>query len=464
MPEDRLGRYELIDVIDRGAMGVVYRAYDPLIGRTVAIKTIECSGLSRDELATFERRFFREAKSAGQLNHPNIVTIHEVGREGDHAYMVMEFINGRSLRSILDSGLVLSESQIIDIAEQVACGLAAAHAGEVVHRDIKPANIVVLENGAVKITDFGVALIPHGSTTHAGTVLGSPKYMSPEQILGKEVDGRSDIFALGVVLYEMLTGKPPFEGDDLAAILHAILNTTPPAPSSRRRQTHPGFDRIVAKALAKDPADRYQTAYEMAEDLEACLPRPSEPGSSQPLRDIGHRSPRIGITIAGLAAIFAIAFGGWLGLHAKRAEPPRAAIPPPIVKAEAPPVAKEIAPPEVKEPARQAAKAPVPMATKAKPQQATKRAPAPVVRKPAQQTARFAPQPTNRERPQSGAAPAAAAPDKKWEKMREELAACGTFNIFCQAKVRWRHCKDNWGKVPDCPNNATNDSLGGLPN
>jgi serine/threonine-protein kinase len=248
-------------------MGVVYRALDPLIERTVAIKTFACAGLPAAEVEAFERRFFREAKLAGGLSHPNIVTVYDVGRSGDLAYIAMEFLEGWSLRQVLDSGVVLPAERIAEMAAQVADGLAFAHASGIVHRDIKPANIMVLSNETVKIADFGVALLPAGSGTLDGAVFGSPKYMSPEQVTGKVVDGRSDIFSLGAVLYEMLTGLAPFGGHELTAILYQVLNTDPPPPSSRRRQLPTAFDRIVARAMAKDPADRYQSAADFAADL-----------------------------------------------------------------------------------------------------------------------------------------------------------------------------------------------------
>jgi serine/threonine-protein kinase len=265
-PHAALGRYEILAEVAQGAMGVVYKARDPLIDRLVAIKTVGL-GLSNAETEAYERRFFREAKSAGRLNHPNVVTIHDVGKSGDTAYIAMEFLDGRSLREILDSGVVLPPERIADIVAQVAEGLAYAHRHQVVHRDVKPANIMVLENGAVKITDFGIALLPTGTRTLAGNVFGSPRYTSPEQVMGRTVDGRSDIFSLGAVLYEMLTGLPPFSGADLNSILTQVLHDPTPAPSSHNRALPRAFDHIVAKALAKDPGDRYQDAQDMATDL-----------------------------------------------------------------------------------------------------------------------------------------------------------------------------------------------------
>jgi len=264
----QLGRYEILSELGQGAMGVVYKAVDPLIDRTVAIKTINLN-LSKDELVDFEERFNREAKSAGRLSHPNIVTIYDVGRADHVAFMAMEYLEGRELKEIVASGEVLQPERISEIIAQVADGLAYAHEHGIVHRDIKPANIMVLRNGSVKITDFGIAKMSSGSRTQIGIILGSPKYMSPEQVAGKPVDGRSDIFSLGAVLYELLTGKPAFGGEDntLTSIMYRILNEIPSPPASVNPTIPGSFDHIVARALAKEPEMRYQSAREMANDL-----------------------------------------------------------------------------------------------------------------------------------------------------------------------------------------------------
>jgi serine/threonine-protein kinase len=263
---ERLGRYQIIEVLGYGAMGVVYQARDPLLDRTVALKAVDLE-LSGEDSAAFERRFYREARSAGRLNHSNIVTIHDVGKSDSVAYIAMELLQGQSLRDILDSGVVLPPEKIVDISAQVADGLAFAHENGVIHRDIKPANVMVLDSGRVKITDFGIALLPMGSRTLAGTVFGSPKYMSPEQVVGDDVDGRADVFSLGAVLYELLTGFAPFFGGDLDAVLSRVVGEMPAAPSSRNKSIPPAFDYIVGKAMAKDPAERYATAQAMATDL-----------------------------------------------------------------------------------------------------------------------------------------------------------------------------------------------------
>jgi eukaryotic-like serine/threonine-protein kinase len=311
MSLDPLGRYEILQELGRGAMGVVYKARDPLIDRTVAIKSVDLD-TSLEEGEAFERRFYREAKSAGRLNHLNIVTIHDVGRSGDSAYIAMEFLEGRSLREIIESGVVLPQEQIADIAAQIADGLACAHQNGVVHRDIKPANIMLLDSGTVKITDFGIALLPKGSRTIAG-VFGSPKYISPEQVVGKEADGRSDIFALGAVLYELLTGSPAFTASDLDAVLCQVINEVPAAPSTRNRNIAPGFDHIVAKAMAKHPDDRYPNAQEMAHDLRnfRILEQPAEMQESN--RTLERRSRRR-------------ASGATGRLSAEAADPPAASV------------------------------------------------------------------------------------------------------------------------------------------
>lgn len=264
-------------------MGAVYKAVDPLIERTVAIKTIGLQ-LSKAERAEFEERFYREAKSAGRLSHANIVTIYDVGETDDIAYIAMEYVEGKSLREMLDSGVVLPTELIVRIVGRVANALHYAHENHVVHRDIKPANIMITSNRDVKIMDFGIAQIPTGSRTQLGTVLGSPKYMAPEQVTGQATDGRTDIFALGVVLYEMLTGTTPFNGDNLSAIMYQVLNADPAPPSTVNSRVPPAFDRIVRRALAKRPEDRYQTAREFARDLKQLGAVAAEPAHRLPAR------------------------------------------------------------------------------------------------------------------------------------------------------------------------------------
>jgi eukaryotic-like serine/threonine-protein kinase len=262
-----LGRYKIISEIGQGAMGVVYKAVDPIIDRTVAIKTINLN-LSKSELEEYEARFQQEIKAAGRLNHPNIVTIYDVGKTDQVAYMAMEFLEGKELKDMIASGLIPPADQVVDIITQVADGLSFAHQQDIVHRDVKPSNIMVMKGGIAKITDFGIARLPNSAVkTMTGLILGSPRYMSPEQVIGKAIDARSDIFSLGVVLYEALTSVAPFDGDNVNAIMYATVNTTPPPPSAHARAVPPMLDLIVAKAMAKLLEDRYQSVKELADDL-----------------------------------------------------------------------------------------------------------------------------------------------------------------------------------------------------
>jgi serine/threonine-protein kinase len=262
-----LGRYKIVSEIGQGAMGTVYKAVDPIIDRTVAIKTINLN-LSRQELEEYEARFQQEIKAAGRLNHPNIVTIYDVGKTEQVAYMAMEFLEGQELKDIIATGKLPPVEQVVDIIAQVADGLWFAHQQDIVHRDVKPSNIMVLRGGIAKITDFGIARLPNSAVkTMTGLILGSPRYMSPEQVIGKQLDTRTDIFSLGVVLYEALTGQAPFDGDNVNAIMYATVNTTPPPPSTHNRGIPAMLDLIVAKAMAKSLDDRYQTVKEFADDL-----------------------------------------------------------------------------------------------------------------------------------------------------------------------------------------------------
>jgi eukaryotic-like serine/threonine-protein kinase len=267
---ETLGRYKIVDVIGRGAMGTVYKAVDPAIGRVVAIKTINLS-LGTEELEEFEARFQQEIQAAGRFTHPNIVTIFDVGRTDQVAYMAMEYLNGRELKDLFAEGRRLNVETTVELILQAADGLAFAHDHDIVHRDVKPSNIMVinLPNGVLaKITDFGIARMSGSAVkTMTGVILGSPRYMSPEQVIGKSIDHRSDIFSLGVVLYETLTGAAPFDGDNLTAIMYATINAHPAPPSSLNPAAPQMLDLIVAKALAKKVDERYQGMREFASDL-----------------------------------------------------------------------------------------------------------------------------------------------------------------------------------------------------
>jgi serine/threonine-protein kinase len=264
----KLGRYELLEELGHGAMGTVYRARDPLIDRVVAIKTIQMT--MQEELAEYQARFYQEARAAGKLSHPNIVTVYDIGNAGRIAFIAMEFLAGQELAALLAQGEPLPPAQAVDIAAQVACGLAYAHEHQVVHRDIKPANILI-DGSRVKIADFGIARMRFSRTqTESGAIVGSPRYMSPEQVLGRRTGPQSDLFSLGVVLYEMLTGRAPFTGREVNALMFQILNVAPPVPGALNPAVPEMLNLVVAKAMAKAPADRYFDAGELAADLRQC--------------------------------------------------------------------------------------------------------------------------------------------------------------------------------------------------
>jgi serine/threonine-protein kinase len=266
-----LGRYSIEERIGRGSMGIVYLGKDPRIGRTVAIKTMT---LARDDADGGEigRRFFREAKAAGRLSHPNIVTIYDVGEDQGVAYIAMDYLHGEDLKSHCDNGSLLGFDAVMKIGAHVADALDYAHANQVVHRDIKPGNIVYEpESGRVKVTDFGVAFLSDGNATRSAMVLGSPSYMSPEQVQGKPLDGRSDIFSLGVTLFQLATGQLPFGGRPIATLMYRIATEPHPEVQSVRADVPDGLAEIIDKALQKGPEDRYQTGASLARDLRLCL-------------------------------------------------------------------------------------------------------------------------------------------------------------------------------------------------
>jgi serine/threonine protein kinase len=264
-----LGRYQIVGELGRGAMGAVFRALDPLIDREVAIKTL-LPDLPREVLEEVRERFIREARSAGRLSHPNIVTIFDVGEQDGIAYIAMELLKGHSLLEVLKHPQRLAFATIANVIAQVADALDMALQHNIVHRDVKPANIMVDNAGRVKLTDFGVAYVPASTITGNGTALGSPRYMSPEQVTGAPIDPRSDIFSLGVVLYELLTKRTPFEHEGDTTIF-ALMNRIASTPHSPVREVDPSvpapFEHIVDRALAKKPAERYPRAGEMAREL-----------------------------------------------------------------------------------------------------------------------------------------------------------------------------------------------------
>jgi serine/threonine protein kinase len=269
----KAGRYEILGELGRGGMGVVYRAKDPSIGRIVAVKTIQLSeegtGLSHAQLV---ERFQTEARAAGLLTHPNIVVIYDVGESDGVYYITMELVNGKSLQSMLDADEKFSLPRLLGIMDQVCSALQFAHDHRVVHRDIKPANIMLTSDDFVKITDFGTAQIMQYGAAQQTSTMGTPGYMSPEQIKGKAVDGRTDIFSLGVMLYEMTTGQKPFRGQDIATILYHILNEEPVPPQQLNPNIPLGVGSTIMKAMAKSPYLRYETCRELMDDLKNYRP------------------------------------------------------------------------------------------------------------------------------------------------------------------------------------------------
>jgi serine/threonine-protein kinase len=255
-------------------MGVVYHAKDPRIDRSVALKVLRRDYAGDDY---FVQRFFKEAVAIGRLSHPNIVTVYDVGQGEDTIYLAMELVEGRALSDLIKEGL-LDMQGAVRIGMQVADALNYAHSRGIVHRDIKPANIILNEDRQVKITDFGIAHVEDVSATlqtHAGEILGTPVYMSPEQVLGKMPDGRSDLYSLGVVLYEMTTGRRPFTGPGMAAIFNAVTQDTPAAPAAVNPAIPKALSNLILKSLEKKPDRRFQTGQEMVEALDACLATPA---------------------------------------------------------------------------------------------------------------------------------------------------------------------------------------------
>jgi serine/threonine-protein kinase len=266
----QIGRYVILGELGRGAMGVVFRAQDPVLDRQLAIKTVFVPAEDADR-KEYELRFTQEARAAGRLAHPGIVTIYDVGHEGGVVYMAMELLEGVDLGA--QSALRrFSVAESLAIVERVADALAFAHDRGVVHRDIKPPNIMLIGDGRVKIMDFGIARIRSSDLkTQTGLMMGTPRYMSPEQVAGRPVDQRSDIFSLGTVLYELLTGTRLFAGNDATEIMHNVARSRPIPPSRLNRQVSAMLDLVVAKAQEKDAAERYQDAHQFAADLRACL-------------------------------------------------------------------------------------------------------------------------------------------------------------------------------------------------
>ncbi len=275
---NKVGRYELLAKVGQGAMGVVYRAQDPTIRRVIALKVLPAdpttSGGGGGGTATRSTAgsFEREAQAAGALLHPNIVTLYDAGRDGDWYYLAMEFIEGGTFAAEISERGKIAPQRAAEVVAAVADALDFAHERGVVHRDIKPANLMILKDQSVKVADFGIARLTSAASTMTGDLMvGTPHYMSPEQVRGGKIDGRSDVFSLGVVLYEALTGRKPFQAETLAAVLNSIINTTPPAPNAVDADLPPELSAVVMRAIARKPEDRYARGKDMARDLHRFL-------------------------------------------------------------------------------------------------------------------------------------------------------------------------------------------------
>lgn len=267
-----IGRYEIVDELGHGAMGSVFRAHDPAMDRIVALKTILAVALASEQGGEYRQRFYREARAAGALAHPGIVPVFDVGEHEGVPYLVMEYVNGRTLADAMRKGERISLGRLCEIGEQIADALGYAHRNGVIHRDIKPANILLTSRETYgherpRITDFGVAKLAAGEITTTGQLLGTPAFMPPEQFTGAPIDGRTDLFSLGVILYWMATGDQPFPGETMTTVSYKIVHTEPIPPGKLNPAIPPALDRAILKCLAKNPADRYQTGEELAQAL-----------------------------------------------------------------------------------------------------------------------------------------------------------------------------------------------------
>ena len=394
--QGKLGKYELRGTLGRGAMGTVYDGWDPAIDRRVAIKTVRLADADDEETAEALARFKREAQAAGRLSHPNIVGVYDYGETDQLAYIVMEFVEGRSLKTVIDQQKRLPPVEAVEVMRQVLAGLAYSHARGVIHRDIKPANMMMTGDGQVKIADFGIARIESSSMTSVGTVMGTPAYMPPEQFLGEPVDARSDIYAAGVMLFHLLTGERPYEGS-MTSIMHRVLNAEAPPRASSRIGAPAAFDGVIAKAMARAPADRFANAGAFSAALTEALTAPAppaghddedatmvarapavKPATIAPVRvtpvtpgkpDLpeskpGRSGPNLPLYGAGAAALLLAAGGAvWL-LRPGPGTPPAAAIPSSPVVTPAAPLPSATEPPAKPVPAITRPEPPAPAAQK----------------------------------------------------------------------------------------------------
>jgi serine/threonine-protein kinase len=310
------GRYEIVRELGKGAMGVVYQAHDPNIGREIALKVLRSDRMSSED---FVQRFLKEAKAIGRMSHQNIVTVYDVGEDQGTVYIAMELLEGVPLNTYARENS-LGVEQIADIGIQVALSLDYAQSRGIVHRDIKPQNIMATTGGAVKLTDFGIAHIEDPEASHqtqVGEIMGTPNYMSPEQVMGQKADGRSDLYSLGVILYELATGAKPFKGENLAVIFHAITSETPARPEVLNPSVPSEFSDIIMKCLAKKPAERFGRGHELADALRAFL-KSREPAIAGQMEK--KKSPLV-MVMAAVVVLVLIAAGAFFFLSSKKEVP-----------------------------------------------------------------------------------------------------------------------------------------------
>ena len=334
--KETLGRYKIIKEIGRGAMGVVYQGYDPKIDRIVALKTIRKDRLAESrDVEDLVTRFQKEVRATGKLVHPNIIIIYDTGEDEETAYIAMEYIEGDTLENLIQRGIRLPMEKIIDIIDKICDGLEYTHRQGIVHRDLKPSNIMLVKGERVKITDFGISKAVGAASsplTQEGILLGTPSYMSPEQITGKEIDGRSDLFSVGIILYQLLTGERPFVGDTIPALLYNIVNKDPVSPSQIGSTIPALFDEVLAKALAKNPENRYQTARDFVEDVrrasqgEALMEVPSIEKTMTVAegvtREIYPKRKRYGLLAGFAVLLLALVVGGYYWMYDRTPVPP----------------------------------------------------------------------------------------------------------------------------------------------
>jgi eukaryotic-like serine/threonine-protein kinase len=342
------GRYELLSELGRGTSGVVYKAHDPKLDRLVALKILRPELVSLDESGvSLKQRFHQEAVAAGRLTHPAIIAVHDVGEAESRPFIIMEYIDGGTLADLLLGGQPLPLADAVEIVVQVCAALDYAHRHGVVHRDVKPRNILV-GPGVTKVTDFGTARILDASHTQTGTMLGTPAYMSPEMVRGQAADPRSDLFSLGVVLYETLTGVNPFNAADLAAVLYRIVNLDAPSVRHHNAELPPALDRVLRRALTKEPEARYATATDFANALREAATGEKRTWTLRTFREavqdlrrtrLLSRPVRVAV---GVTCLLALVAGTWAGL--RESDLPRTSAPGSVVKREIEPAARPATP------------------------------------------------------------------------------------------------------------------------